>query len=446
MFKKHSFFFLVTSTFLLSALCTGRFVPTAFAQERKALVIGNADYDDSRADLNNPVNDAHLMKEELEGLGFSVRYRTNVSKAGLATAISKFVSDDIRTNDVAVVYYAGHGMQINDRNYLLGVDFRGRSEIDGQYEAYEVQRLFEHLEASPASVRITIIDACRDDPFSRSWNRSLRGRGFAAVAKIPTGWYLVFSSGAGEPAADGSGSNSPFTEALAKHMTEPGLDISQLFRKVRRTLESRGLHQVPETRETMTGEFSFVPRDGTGPILAPPPTEQAVPHGMVYVPKGCFTMGSGEHANQPETTVCLSAYAIDRKNSGTPDDATTWDEADRTCRSRGLELATEAQWEKAAAGHFFAQLDDDGEWVRDWYVNRAYSRWRSRGGEIWDPKETSDCDNNPGKWEGIRNPGEGSCCRVSRGYLGQGYSNRWRYRSFWGPERAKDYGWRCVKE
>ncbi|MFH1530731.1 MAG: caspase family protein [Pseudomonadota bacterium] len=248
--------------------------PEGAQAARRALVIGNAEYTHQQASLNNPVNDAKLIKGKLEAAGFAVRYEENLTRAEFGHAITSFTEEDLGRDDVAVVYYAGHGMEINGANYLLGVDFQAGNEIDGEAEGYNLERLFKHLDASPAAAHIVIIDACRDDPFSKGWSksRSLRGRGFVPVSNVPRGWYIVFSTGTGEIADDGSGGNSPFTKALAKHILTPGLDLSELFKKVRKTLADMGSEQVPETRETLTGMFYFVP--GSGPPPPPEPVER----------------------------------------------------------------------------------------------------------------------------------------------------------------------------
>ncbi|MBM4283030.1 MAG: hypothetical protein FJ137_20500 [Deltaproteobacteria bacterium] len=225
---------------------------------RRALVIGNADY--PGASLQNPVNDARAVEDALRATGFSVTRHTNLrNKREFRDAVGAFV-DGLADGDTALVFYAGHGIEMKGDNYLLPVDFNAHNEDDAVDEGYRVQTLLDRLSNRSRATNIVILDACRNDPFSRRWSRGATSRGFKSVDVSAPGTFIAFSTGPGETAADaGGGANSPFTQALVQHMATPGLDITDVMRRVRSdVLASTSQRQTPWSRESLGPEgFRF---------------------------------------------------------------------------------------------------------------------------------------------------------------------------------------------
>ena len=228
-----------------------------FAGERRvALVIGNSSYSHAPA-LDNPVNDATAVSVMLESAGFQVvETRSNLDFAGMRRAISDF-SAMTRDADVAVVFYAGHGLEVDGTNYLIPTDARLERDIDVEYEAMPLDRVLRVLEPA-RSLRLVILDACRDNPFVRTMKRTLAsravGRGLAGVEPATSNTLVAFAAKGGSTAGDGEGAHSPFTTALLKHLTAPGLDLRFAFGKVRdEVFASTGRRQEPHLYGSLGG-------------------------------------------------------------------------------------------------------------------------------------------------------------------------------------------------
>lgn len=206
----------------------------AFGQGRVALVIGNSSYQHAPA-LPNPVNDAAAMATMLEAAGFRVVLKRNVSANDMRRALREF-TDSTKDADVAVVYFAGHGIEVDGENYLIPTDAILERDIDVEDETVSLDRLLRVLEPAH-QLRLVILDACRENPFSQTMKRTMAvrsvGRGLAKVEPTTTNTLIAFAAKAGSTASDGSGANSPFTAALLKNLSEPGLDLRIAFGRVR---------------------------------------------------------------------------------------------------------------------------------------------------------------------------------------------------------------------
>ena len=243
---------------ILIILC---FLPIlAFSQDDKrlALVIGNSNYE--KSPLNNPVNDALLMAQTLESLDFDVILDTNISnKISFIKTIREF---GIKRPDysVALVYYAGHGIQVGAENYLLPTKEVFETEDDVYYNGVNVQEIMRFLKGVTDNVNILILDACRDNPFEKKWNqsRSIKGAGLAKIPP-PTGSLIAFSTDAGNTAADGDGENSIYCESLCKNMVLDNTSLDQVFRNVRTDVLNltRG-NQRPVEASQLTGEALYL--------------------------------------------------------------------------------------------------------------------------------------------------------------------------------------------
>lgn len=248
--------------FFLSALMA----LTAFsaAAERFALVIGNGGYE--TASLANPPNDAAVTAGALRDAGFVVTTVIDADQTEMKQKIRAF-SQTVRSagpDAVAAFYYAGHGVQVDGKNYLIPVNATISAKPDLEYETVEAQWVLDMIGASGAGLSIIILDACRDNPF-RSFTRSA-SRGLARM-DAPRGALLSYSTAPGDVAADGAGQNSPFTEALARAIRTPGLKIEETFKQVRReVLDATGDRQLPWESTSLTGDFYFTPGGQSLPV------------------------------------------------------------------------------------------------------------------------------------------------------------------------------------
>ena len=232
-----------------------------FSQEKEkrlALVIGNANYD--KGELKNPVNDARLIASTLDSLDFDVILKENLStKRDMTAAIREFGSRRSEY-DVAFVYYAGHGVQVDDENFLLPTKETFEEEFDVIDYGVSVQNIMRYLRAQTNQVNILILDACRDNPFESSWGntRSLKGQGLAKIPP-PTGSLIAFSTDSGQTAPDGDGENSVYSISLAKNMLLEDTSIDQVFRNVRsEVLQQTDGGQRPVEATQLTGKTFYL--------------------------------------------------------------------------------------------------------------------------------------------------------------------------------------------
>lgn len=218
------------------------------AEKRVALVIGNGAYQNA-AQLPNPINDAKAVAGLFRKAGFDiVDERENLGSLEIKRAIREFTAQT-RNADIAVVYFAGHGIEVSGTNYLVPVDARLANDFDAEDEALALDRVVRALEPA-RRLRLIILDACRDNPFLRSMQRTIATRavigGLAKVEPASSDTLIAFAAKAGSTAADGDGANSPFTAALLKNLAVPGLDVRLAFGRIRdEVLKSTGSRQEP---------------------------------------------------------------------------------------------------------------------------------------------------------------------------------------------------------
>jgi hypothetical protein len=219
---------------------------------RLALVIGNDAYPGNP--LHNAVNDARGMRSALEQSGFKVQLSLNVTQRQMESVIDEFTGG-VKPGDVALFFYAGHGLQISDQNYLVPVDFEARTAVDAKYKAYPAQRVQENLEAAGAGMQILVLDACRNNPF-RNWRGGSDG---LAAMQAGRGTYIAFATSPGKIAADNpGGQNGLFTGELIAVLRDSGISIDQVFNRVReRVAEKSHGQQLPWSTSSVTGEFYF---------------------------------------------------------------------------------------------------------------------------------------------------------------------------------------------
>ena len=216
---------------VLAMWLTWLFGQPAYAEKRVALVMGNAAYQNVNR-LTNPANDAVAMSETLKSAGFDVvELKRNLNVNEMRRALRNF-SDMARDADFAVVYYAGHGIEIDGTNYLIPIDATLERDIDAFDEAISLDRILTVIEPA-RQLRLVILDACRDNPFNTTMKRTIGarsiGRGLAKVEPASPNTLIAFAAKAGSTASDGDNNNSPFTAALVKYLPRPGLDLRKAF-------------------------------------------------------------------------------------------------------------------------------------------------------------------------------------------------------------------------
>ena len=225
-------------------------------QKRIALVMGNANYKDIDKRLKNPVNDATDVAAKLESLGFNVIRSIDQTQQGMEAAIYDFGSK-AKNYDVALFYYAGHGVGCNGSNYLIPIDATLPEESYVQYKCTNANLVLDLMEKAHCKMKIMILDACRNNPFARSWNRSTGGGGLNHM-NAPKGTFIAFSTAPGDVAQDGAERNSPYTGALLQTLDVPNLSITDFFQEV---LEKVALktndRQNPWTSNSFRGKFIF---------------------------------------------------------------------------------------------------------------------------------------------------------------------------------------------
>lgn len=221
--------------------------------KRLALVIGNSAYD--TFPLANPVNDATDIAAKLKTLGFDVMLLTDKTRKQMEQAIYDF-NNKAQNYDVAFFYYAGHAVQYNGKNYLIPVDADLREERDIEYECTIVDRVLSRMDNTGKKLKIVTLDACRNNPFERSW-RSIGGKGLSFM-DAPTGTFIAYSTAPNGVASDGTGRNSPYTTELLKKLDIKGLKIEDLYKQVREAvLKSTNGRQVPWDQSSIIGDFYF---------------------------------------------------------------------------------------------------------------------------------------------------------------------------------------------
>ncbi len=226
--------------------------------QRLALVIGNSAYKD--APLANPVNDARAIALALKESGFSVIVRENIDQRGMLAALREF-GDRLRAGGTGLFYYAGHGMQIKGRNYLIPVGANIDREDEVAYSAVDAQAVLDKMEAAGNVANIMILDACRNNPFTRSMRSGQAG---LAQMDAPVGTLVAYATSPGAVASDGTGANGLYTQHLLTAIRQPSSKVEDVFKQVRANVrrDSQG-KQVPWESTSLEGDFYFT----GGPVI-----------------------------------------------------------------------------------------------------------------------------------------------------------------------------------
>jgi len=240
---------LFASAFVLFALCT-----QAAAEKRVALVIGNASYQ-SISKLKNPANDANLMAEVLESMGFEVTKVIDANLPAMKKAMLEYERELKSSDAVGLFYYAGHGVQVAGQNYLIPIESKLDDESAVQYHAFDLNVFLHSMHRATSRMNIVILDACRNNPFESKFRSATRG---LAQVIAPRGTIIGYATAPGAVAKDGVGKNSPYVSALVKAMSTPGLAIEAVFKQTREdVLKATRNLQTPWEHSSITGEFYF---------------------------------------------------------------------------------------------------------------------------------------------------------------------------------------------
>ena len=251
----------------------------AAAEKRVALVVGNSGYVHANA-LPNPVNDAGDMAKALAEVGFEVILGLDLSKSGFDGKVRDFARA-LEKADVALLFYAGHGLQVSGKNYLVPVDAKLQVERDLDFEAISLDFVLKQMELDrDDKTNIVFLDACRDNPLARNLARSMGTRsgtiaqGLAQV-QAGVGTFIAYSTQPGNVALDGEGRNSPFTAALVKDLRLPDRNLNAVMIEVRKDVTAAtGGKQVPWDLSALTGDFYF--QLAAAPGTLPRPDADAV--------------------------------------------------------------------------------------------------------------------------------------------------------------------------
>jgi len=220
-----------------------------------ALVIGNADYADA-GKLKNPGNDATDIAAKLTQCGFTVATHLDCSHQEMDQALKDF-KKALKDSDVGLFFFAGHGMQVDGSNFLAAVDTDISGEIEAKHSSLALNQVIEVMEKADNASSIIILDACRNNPFERAWERSMSSRGLAPVY-APRGTMVAYATSPGQIASDGHGRNGAYTAALLEHLATPDCSVESMFKRVRNTLSAAtGGKQISWEHTSLAGDFFF---------------------------------------------------------------------------------------------------------------------------------------------------------------------------------------------
>jgi hypothetical protein len=261
---------IIASIVLLSAIpLAAETASETLPEARIALVIGNSAY--PNVPLKNPANDARDISAALKKLGFQVNLVIDGDLAAMSRAIRDFGAAIKRPDAVALFYYSGHGVQYRGANYLIPAKADIQAPDELSFSAVNAEQIYAKMEASGDRTNIVLLDACRNNPFPGSERASERGLAVVGTIQPPQS-LIVYATAPGKTAQDGEGRNGVFSSALLKHLSDPGLDVEIMFRRVRdEVISATGGAQVPWTNSSLSGKgFIFVPAKASAVAVSKP--------------------------------------------------------------------------------------------------------------------------------------------------------------------------------
>ncbi|ADD69110.1 peptidase C14 caspase catalytic subunit p20 [Denitrovibrio acetiphilus DSM 12809] len=396
-------------------------------EKRIAVLIGNSNY--NSAPLKNPVNDTRSLSSTLRSLGFKVHDYYDLSRDDIKR-VSGLLSEKQNSGGTALFYYAGHGIQSAGNNYMIPVNADIKTESDLEFEAVSLDMVFAKMEQAGNRVNIVILDACRNNPFSRSYRTQIQG---LATVSAPAGSFIAYATSPGKVAADGEGDNSIFTSSLINVLEKTqGIPIEQIFKFVRSEVrQATGGEQIPWTSSSMEGDFFFthstVPKVNIQ--LASPARPQKVRTSsnrlnfftdnytgikLAKISAGCFMMGSSSYEKNvqadeiPLHRVCLGEFYIGTHEvtqgqwtkvmginpsafqdcgADCPVENISWNDTQafitklNKITGKNFRLPTEAEWEFAAKER--GQMPTTPQSIEKlaWYKNNAENKTHKTGGK-----------------------------------------------------------------
>jgi hypothetical protein len=245
----------LASGLLLALPRWSRAQSTLLAQPKVALVLGNSKY--KEAPLKNPANDARAIGEALKTMGFAVTLKVDAGRAEMAAATQAYVQELTKKKSVGLFYYAGHGIQLAWRNYMLPVDAEIDTPADIQKQAVEVNSLLEGIKKAGNAMNVIILDACRDNPFG-----NLKGADQKGLSQMdaPQSTLLAFATSPGNVASDGTGEHGLYTENLLREMKVPDAKVEDIFKRVRLGVRRKtNGAQIPWESTSLEEDFYFLP-------------------------------------------------------------------------------------------------------------------------------------------------------------------------------------------
>lgn len=263
MWRNRSIFFFLMAVLIVSGLLA---LPMALEAsviitgKRVALVIGNSAYKSSP--LKNPANDAHDVATALRKLNFEVIERVNVDRKKMSKAMGDFGAK-LKYCDVGLFYYAGHGMEVKGSNYLIPIDAESNSESEVVSDAIDMSVIMSYMEDAKTALNIVILDACRDNPFARSFRSNSRG---LARIEAPTGTVVAYATAPGKVAFDGEGRNGVYTKHLIDNIVTPDISLVQILQKISSdvAIETNGKQLPWINLSPLKGDFYFNPKTVLG--------------------------------------------------------------------------------------------------------------------------------------------------------------------------------------
>ena len=242
---------------------------TAPSSKRIALVIGNGAYENA-PHLKNPTNDATDIAGYLVKAGFTVDHGTNLTQRQMKAMIREF-GQKLKAGGHGLFYFAGHGVQLRGRNYLIPVDANIQSESDVEDQGVDTNLMLGIMDEAGNGLNVVILDACRNNPFGRSFRSASNG---LAQMDAPSGTLIAYATAPGSVASDGKERNGLYTQELLKNMLTPGLTIEEVFKRVRIAVRNAtGGQQTPWESSSLTGDFYFT----IGERAAATPTGKTIP-------------------------------------------------------------------------------------------------------------------------------------------------------------------------
>ena len=244
-------------TFGVKIITAIQVVAKTHSETKLALVIGCSEYSYAGL-LANPLNDANSIEVKLKSLGFEVMKSLNSNQKELKITIDEF-GEKLKGYDLGLFYFAGHGVQVKGINYLVPIDANLKTEKMVEYDCVEAGRVLAYMEESKAKVNIVILDACRDNPFERSWGRGISQRGLTTM-NVPSGSLIAYSTSPGKTASDGDGTNGLYTFSLLEHIGSKKTSIMTMFQQVRKDVMTKSKNeQIPWEATSLTADYFFNP-------------------------------------------------------------------------------------------------------------------------------------------------------------------------------------------